>query len=187
MVNVATGSVMLTLGALPDVDTSILFSWATRSTTPTAATSPSASARAPGDCPTPASPPKSLILTWGAGLTANDAVGDGRIRGDITGTINYAEGIIDLEHITLPALGQEYVAQYQYGGPVTERHVEPGAPFHPQARWGTSHHPGRGGGGATDLTPGSVHVKFNALYAEVRRGRSEAGDRDPRPHHHPAR
>ena len=30
----------------------------------------------------------------GAGKTANDAVGDGRIRGDITGTIDYAEGYL---------------------------------------------------------------------------------------------
>ena len=108
--------------------------------------------------------PKSLILTWGAGKTANDAVGDGRIRGDITGTINYAEGIIDLEHITLPALGQEYVAQYQYGEPVTERHVEPGRLSTPGQVGHLSITLDGAGGGATNLTPGSVHVKFNALY-----------------------
>lgn len=164
VVNLATGSVMLTLGALPDVDTSILFSWAT----PVNYTNRSGQAisisKSAWQLPHTGITPKSLILTWGAGLTANDAVGDGRIRGDITGTINYAEGIIDLEHITLPALGQEYVAQYQYGEPVTERHVEPGRLSTPGQVGHLSITLDGAGGGATNLTPGSVHVKFNALY-----------------------
>lgn len=164
MVNLATGSVMLTLGALPDVDTSILFSWAT----PVNYTNRSGQAisisKSAWQLPHTGITPKSLILTWGAGLTANDAVGDGRIRGDITGTINYAEGIIDLEHITLPALGQEYVAQYQYGEPVTERHIEPGRLSTPGQVGHLSITLDGAGGGATNLTPGSVHVKFNALY-----------------------
>ncbi|WP_461601847.1 curculin (mannose-binding) lectin protein [Aeromonas rivipollensis] len=164
VVNLATGSVMLTLGALPDVDTSILFSWAT----PVNYTNRSGQAisisKSAWQLPHTGITPKSLILTWGAGLTANDAVGDGRIRGDITGTINYAEGIIDLEHITLPALGQEYVAQYQYGEPVTERHIEPGRLSTPGQVGHLSITLDGAGGGATNLTPGSVHVKFNALY-----------------------
>ncbi|WOQ12507.1 curculin (mannose-binding) lectin protein [Aeromonas media] len=164
VVNLATGSVMLTLGALPDVDTSILFSWAT----PVNYTNRSGQAisisKSAWQLPHTGITPKSLVLTWGAGLTANDAVGDGRIRGDITGTINYAEGIIDLEHITLPALGQEYVAQYQYGEPVTERHVEPGRLSTPGQVGHLSITLDGAGGGATNLTPGSVHVKFNALY-----------------------
>ena len=86
-----------------------------------------------------------------------------RERG-ITGTINYVEGIIDLEHITLPALGQEYVAQYQYGEPVTERHIEPGRLSTPGQVGHLSITLDGAGGGATNLTPGSVHVKFNALY-----------------------
>ena len=164
VVNLATGSVMLTLGALPDVDTAILFSWAT----PVNYTNRSGQAisisKSAWQLPHTGITPKSLILTWGAGLTANDAVGDGRIRGDITGTINYAEGIIDLEHITLPALGQEYVAQYQYGEPVTERHIEPGRLSTPGQVGHLSITLDGAGGGATNLTPGSVHVKFNALY-----------------------
>ncbi|WP_368228778.1 curculin (mannose-binding) lectin protein [Aeromonas sp. R10-1] len=164
MANLATGSVMLTLGALPDVDTAILFSWAT----PVNYTNRSGQAisisKSAWQLPHTGITPKSLILTWGAGLTANDAVGDGRIRGDITGTIDYAEGIIDLEHITLPALGQEYVAQYQYGEPVTERHIEPGRLSTPGQVGHLSITLDGDGGGALNLTPGSVRVKFNALY-----------------------
>ncbi|MGL6517592.1 curculin (mannose-binding) lectin protein [Aeromonas caviae] len=164
VVNLATGSVMLTLGALPDVDTAILFSWAT----PVNYTNRSGQAisisKSAWQLPHTGITPKSLILTWGAGLTANDAVGDGRIRGDITGTIDYAEGIIDLEHITLPALGQEYVAQYQYGEPVTERHIEPGRLSTPGQVGHLSITLDGDGGGALNLTPGSVRVKFNALY-----------------------
>lgn len=163
-INLATGSVMLTLGALPDVDTSIMFSWAT----PVNYTNRSGQAisisKSAWQLPHTGITPKSLILTWGAGLTANDSVGDGKIRGDITGTINYAEGIIDLEHITLPALGQEYAAQYQYGEPVTERHIEPGRLSTPGQVGHLSITLDGSGGGATNLTPGSVFVKFNALY-----------------------
>ncbi|WP_461605421.1 curculin (mannose-binding) lectin protein [Aeromonas allosaccharophila] len=164
VVNLATGSVMLTLGALSDVDTSILFSWATPVNYTNRSNQPISISKSAWQLPHTGITPKSLILTWGAGLTANDAVGDGRIRGDITGTINYAEGIIDLEHITLPALGQEYVAQYQYGEPVTERHVEPGRLSTPGQVGHLSITLDGAGGGATNLTPGSVHVKFNALY-----------------------
>ncbi|MNX54741.1 hypothetical protein D3C86_854820 [compost metagenome] len=164
VVNLATGSVMLTLGALPDVDTSILFSWATPVNYTNRSNQPISISKSAWQLPHTGITPKSLILTWGAGKTANDAVGDGRIRGDITGTINYAEGIIDLEHITLPALGQEYVAQYQYGEPVTERHIEPGRLSTPGQVGHLSITLDGAGGGATNLTPGSVHVKFNALY-----------------------
>ena len=164
VVNLATGSVMLTLGALPDVDTSILFSWATPVNYTNRSNQPISISKSAWQLPHTGITPKSLVLTWGSGKTANDAVGDGRIRGDITGTINYAEGIIDLEHITLPALGQEYVAQYQYGEPVTERHVEPGRLSTPGQVGHLSITLDGAGGGATNLTPGSVHVKFNALY-----------------------
>ncbi|WP_328222452.1 curculin (mannose-binding) lectin protein [Aeromonas caviae] len=164
MVNLATGSVMLTLGALPDVDTSILFSWATPVNYTNRSNQPISISKSAWQLPHTGITPKSLILTWGAGKTANDAVGDGRIRGDITGTINYAEGIIDLEHITLPALGQEYVAQYQYGEPVTERHIEPGRLSTPGQVGHLSITLDGAGGGATNLTPGSLLVKFNALY-----------------------
>ncbi|MFQ2400439.1 curculin (mannose-binding) lectin protein [Aeromonas dhakensis] len=162
--NFASGSVLLTLGALPDVDTSIMFSWAT----PVNYTNRSGQAisisKSAWQLPHSGITPKSLVLTWGAGKTANDSVGDGKIRGDITGTINYAEGIIDLEHITLPALGQEYAAQYQYGEPVTERHVEPGRLSTPGQVGHLSITLDGSGGGAHNLTPGSVRVKFNALY-----------------------
>ncbi|WP_393936411.1 curculin (mannose-binding) lectin protein [Aeromonas rivipollensis] len=164
VVNLGSGSVMLTLGALPDVDTSILFSWATPVNYTNRSNQPISISKSAWQLPHTGITPKSLILTWGAGKTANDAVGDGRIRGDITGTINYAEGIIDLEHITLPALGQEYVAQYQYGDPATERHIEPGRLSTPGQVGHLSITLDGAGGGATNLTPGSVHVKFNALY-----------------------
>ncbi|MCX0444399.1 curculin (mannose-binding) lectin protein [Aeromonas veronii] len=164
-INLATGSVMLTLGALPDVDTSIMFSWAT----PVNYTNRSGQAISIGKSAWPLPhkgiTPKSVILTWGDGKRATDVAGDGKISGDITGIINYAEGIIDLEHVTLPALGQEYAAQYQYGEPVTERHIEPNRLTGPGVQGHLSITlDGKDGGGAHNLTPGSVRVKFNALY-----------------------
>ncbi|MGL5948230.1 MAG: curculin (mannose-binding) lectin protein [Aeromonas sp.] len=165
VLNLATGSVMLTLGALPDVDTAIMFSWAT----PVSYTNRSGQAISIGKSawrlPHTGITPKSFILRWGNGKQATDAAGDGKISGDITGIINYSDGIIDLEHVTLPALGQEYAAQYQYGEPVTEKHIEPNR----LTGAGVEGHlsitlDGKDGGGALNLTPGSLRVKFNALY-----------------------
>lgn len=77
VVNLATGSVMLTLGALPDVDTSILFSWATPVNYTNRSNQPISISKSAWQLPHTGITPKSLILTWGAGLTANDAVGMG--------------------------------------------------------------------------------------------------------------
>ncbi len=76
--NFASGSVLLTLGALPDVDTSIMFSWAT----PVNYTNRSGQAisisKSAWQLPHTGITPKSLVLTWGAGKTANDSVGMAR-------------------------------------------------------------------------------------------------------------
>ncbi|MFM5241212.1 curculin (mannose-binding) lectin protein [Aeromonas rivipollensis] len=164
VVNLGSGSVMLTLGALPDVDTSILFSWAT----PVNYTNRSGQAISIGKSrwklPHEGITPKSLSMTWENGKTANDVAGNGVITGDIHGLINYAAGEIELDHLTLPALGAEFTAAYQYGSPVTERHIEP-------PRLSTPGQEGHllitldgDGGGAHNLTPGLLRVKFNAIY-----------------------
>ncbi|MGL6458177.1 hypothetical protein ACSZNG_03650 [Aeromonas hydrophila] len=162
--NYATGSVLLTLGALPDVNTAILFSWGT----PVNYTNRSGQAISIGksrwQLPHTGITPKSLVLTWGGTKSATDAAGNGTISGDIGGKINYATGEIELNHITLPALGAQFTAAYQYGEPVTERHVEPGRLSTPGQVGHLSITLDGDGGGALNLTPGSVRVKFNALY-----------------------
>lgn len=162
--NYATGSVLLTLGALPDVNTAILFSWGT----PVNYTNRSGQAISIGkscwQLPHTGITPKSLVLTWGGTKSATDVAGNGTISGDIGGKINYATGEIELNHITLPALGAQFTAAYQYGEPVTERHVEPGRLSTPGQVGHLSITLDGDGGGALNLTPGSVRVKFNALY-----------------------
>lgn len=162
--NYATGSVLLTLGALPDVNTAILFSWGT----PVNYTNRSGQAISIGksrwQLPHTGITPKSLILTWGGNKSASDPAGNGVISGDIGGKINYATGEVELNHLTLPALGAEFTAAYQYGEPVTERHVEPGRLSTPGQVGHLSITLDGDGGGALNLTPGSVRVKFNALY-----------------------
>lgn len=162
--NYATGSVLLTLGALPDVNTAIMFSWGT----PVDYTNRSGQAISIGksrwQLPHTGITPKSLILTWGTGKSATDSAGNGTISGDIGGKINYASGEIELNHITLPALGAQFTAAYQYGEPVTERHIEPGRLSTPGQVGHLSITLDGDGGGALNLTPGSVRVKFNALY-----------------------
>ena len=163
--NYVTGSVLLTLGALPDVNTAIMFSWGS----PVNYTNRSGQAISVGksrwQLPHTGITPTSLVLTWGSGKRATDVAGNGIISGDIAGRVVYATGELELEHITLPALGQEFAAHYQYGEPHTERHVEPSRLTGP----GVEGHlsitlDGTDGGGALNLTPGSVRVKFNALY-----------------------
>lgn len=162
--NYATGSVLLTLGALPDVNTAILFSWGT----PVNYTNRSGQAISIGksrwQLPHTGITPKSLTLTWGGNKSASDPAGNGVITGDIGGRVNYATGEIELNHITLPALGAEFTAAYQYGEPVTERHIEPGRLSTPGQVGHLSITLDGDGGGALNLTPGSVRVKFNALY-----------------------
>ncbi|MEG0007970.1 MAG: curculin (mannose-binding) lectin protein [Aeromonas sp.] len=162
--NYATGSVLLTLGALPDVNTAIMFSWGT----PVNYTNRSGQAISIGKSrwplPHTGITPKSLVLTWGGNKTANDNAGNGTIAGDIIGRINYATGEIELDHVTLPALGAQFTASYQYGEPVTERHIEPGRLSTPGQVGHLSITLDGDGGGALNLTPGSVRVKFNSLY-----------------------
>jgi len=96
-INYATGSVVVTLGALPDVGSSIIFSWGT----PTNYTARNGDAAIePGwidyTVNNPAIKPGSLTIDWlegGAAKTATDD-GVGGLSGDGTGAVNYVTGEI---------------------------------------------------------------------------------------------
>lgn len=108
-INFDTGTVTVTLGALPDVDSSVIFTYAAASVTLPVTklieAGPSLS-RAFGKVVTlgVAVKPSTLFLSWndGAARTANDD-GHGILSGDATGTVNYATGEIYFRPNALPA------------------------------------------------------------------------------------
>lgn len=107
-VNFSTGTVSVTLGALPDVDSSVVFTYASSSVVIPVETlsqvGPSL-ARAFGKVVSVAQAlqPGSLTFTWndGSARTATDS--NGQLTGDATGTVNYATGEVVFRPNLLPA------------------------------------------------------------------------------------
>ena len=116
-VNYATGSIILNCGALPDVETAIIFNWANPIETVDLSGEVSIDvaeishtlAHKPVD-------PGSFIMTWpvaagGTGTATDDGLG--YLTGDATGWINYATGEIAFRPVALPVAGGEYSIDYE--------------------------------------------------------------------------
>jgi hypothetical protein len=155
-VDYASGSVVLTTGALPDAGSEILFAWGTaasyfdRTTAPVPAPSVRYTTQNPGIAP------GTLVIAWTDGTAAREARDDGRgaLTGDATGTVRYAQGEIAFTPARLPAGGATYEFRYQHGPPQTAEFP----------------HPLRSGDGTitvnlphTDLRPGSIELEWNLL------------------------
>lgn len=154
-----TGTVVLTTGALPDVDSEIIYTWGT----PYSYTARGGSAvDAPvvrGQTAHPAVAPGTVSVSWKVGATTYTLDDDPTADGNLTGTggvgcIRYATGEWWVRPTTLPAAGTEFEISYDWGTPVEE----------------TFAHPARDGEGEINLTlnagnllPGSVEVEFNLL------------------------
>lgn len=122
-VNFATGTVTVTLAALPDVDTSVLFSWGGQQhyqiLAGDAAILPTElhHSVAEGNIV-----PGSLVVTWLSGgliKTATDN-GAGVLTGDGTGRVSYQDGEVYLIPGGLPDAGQGITYDYESGAPVTD-------------------------------------------------------------------
>jgi len=108
--NPTTGTVTTTLGAMPDVDSSVVYSYVPSVISRPVASLQSGSgtlARAFG-VPFGAGrsiKPGTLTIAWndGTARTATDA--NGVLQGDATGAVNYASGLIEWRPNTLPAKG----------------------------------------------------------------------------------
>lgn len=112
-VNYASGAIAVTVGALPDVGSAVLFSWGTRTNytdRSDISVAPSAVTVALADAPLH---PGSLDISWndGAARTANDN-GAGVISGNATGTVDYQTGVVRITPVNLPLGGQEYTFTY---------------------------------------------------------------------------
>lgn len=114
-INYETGSVVITLGAIPDVGSRIIYTW----------TTPQHYDGGLGVIPAAAKPaavdiylaeqvqPNTLTLAWDAGGIARAATDDGAgsIVGDATGTINYSSGHVEVT----PTLIQDFDTVFNVG------------------------------------------------------------------------
>lgn len=154
-VNYATGAVSVTLGALPDDGSSVLFSWATkvnyinrvdRSVPP-----PSVRIQLPETDLTPGS----ITINWNDG-SARSATDDGfgGIDGDASGTIEYSTGLLDIAPSVLPAGGQEYQVSFstaQESSVKSHDEIAPVREVDSTIEFSL---------GATDIAPGTVRMEW---------------------------
>lgn len=121
-VDYVTGAVIVTLGALPDVDSSVLYAWGTPAhyDIRTAAT-----IELPAwthQCAHQSIEPGSVVVTWEvSGVTKTAAANAaGVFSGDGTGRVNHALGQLFLRPTSLPAPGTTPQVTYDAGGLVVE-------------------------------------------------------------------
>jgi len=157
-VSVSSGSVAVTLGALPDVGSEIVYAWGSRANYFNRSASTVAPPRVALQLSHAGVTPGSVAITWNDG-TARSAADNGRgqITGSATGTINYQTGLIDLVPAQLPAGGQTYSVAYTWGPPTAQEF----------------HAPLRNGDGTVSvaldfggLISGSVELEWNLLVAQ---------------------
>ena len=116
-INYTTGTLAVTLGALPDVGGALVVQWAEDAlAVPQSNTEvlnggkvyfPINSAGALSEAPATPFAPNTITITWthdGSTKTATDD-GNGNLTGDATGKVNYANGVAFLSPTQLPAVG----------------------------------------------------------------------------------
>ncbi len=154
-VSYTTGTVAVTLGALPDVGSEIVYAWGGKANYFNRASSAIAPPSVALQLTHAGVTPVSVTITWNDG-TARSATDDGKgtISGHVSGTINYQTGLIQITPTVLPAGGQTYSVAYTWGPP-NEEEFE--APL-------------RNGDGSIDvevdfdgLIPGTVELEWNLL------------------------
>lgn len=118
--NYTTGSVAVTLGALPDVGSSVIIQSYSGVTTPASNITPSAGGRVyvpinydgllSEDKGTKAFPVGRMSVSWVDATVTKHAYdnGLGNLTGDATGTIDYARGVLKISPNTLPVPGTTF-------------------------------------------------------------------------------
>lgn len=106
MLNFSTGTVTLTMGALPDIGSSVIYSWAPtqdRATVPTSELDNAA--KAYFEINVGAFEPGSLTLNWNDGTARTATDNAGALQGYASGKVWYGGGRIQFSPDTLPAAG----------------------------------------------------------------------------------
>lgn len=107
-VNYATGSVVVTLGALPDLESALITNWGTgvqtdRRDGEIGPTVPAVQVQLPGDSSRPGTVEVDYVYN-GTPTTATDALGDGKLRvgGTVVGTVDYGANVALLAPVETP-------------------------------------------------------------------------------------
>lgn len=122
-INYLTGSASITLNAIPDVNSAILWSWGSGAHVTSPVLDSVQDTLLPGWVGQLAQPPAPNTVTFewledGASRSASDQ--DGEIKGDGTGTLIYADGRFTLKPATLPDPTTDLRVLYQIRESVTE-------------------------------------------------------------------
>lgn len=178
-VNYDNGSIAVTFPSMPDVGSSIIYSWGEKS----AYTNRSAAIgfRMPElSWTVPHSPlePGSVVVTWESGgvlKTATDN-GTGGFTGDATGSITYNSGFISLKPLAMIDPGGEFNTEYAYtsarsesfaglspdaGGFVTITLSEPPLAGTITARWITVRNVSNSSGTSDLVSESSTEIEYN--------------------------
>lgn len=151
--NFSTGTVTITTGALPDVDSEIIYAW----NTPAVYTARGGTALdAPvvrGQTTHGGIAPNSVTVTW-ASFTLTDN-GHGLLTGTGgAGEVRYATGEWWVRPTTLPAGGTVFTTTYDWGTPIAETFAHPLRAVDGTLELTLAH---------TNLKPGTVQIEWNLL------------------------
>jgi len=155
-VSYITGTVAVTLGALPDVGGEIILNWGSRVNYINRASSTLPPLKIPLQLAQTGITPGTVVIRWNDG-TARTATDDGKgnITGSATGTLRYQTGLINLEPTLLPAGGQVYTVDYAYGPPDVQEFPAPLRDINGNVPLTLS---------KANLRPNTVEVTWNLLY-----------------------
>lgn len=103
--NFTTGTVSLTLGAMPDVDSSVILTWGSQASSQTLEPSAGTPKFAMVYNLQRAVKPGTLLITWNDGSAKSAVDSNGALTGDATGTVAYGYGGITFSPTNLPAKG----------------------------------------------------------------------------------
>lgn len=113
-----TGTVTLSLSALPDPDSAIVFAWGVPVTYIAHGGEAVDPLNVRGQTEHPGIVPGTVTVTWGANVLTDT---DGILTGTGgSGTIDYATGAWTVTPTLVPAIGTEFTIDYQYGPPVVD-------------------------------------------------------------------
>ncbi|NDP40552.1 MAG: hypothetical protein GZ093_17730, partial [Rhodoferax sp.] len=155
-VSYVTGTVAVTLGALPDVGGEIILNWGSRVNYINRAYATLPPLKIPLQLAQTGITPGTVVIRWNDG-TARTATDDGKgnITGSATGAVRYQTGLINLEPTLLPAGGQIYTVDYAYGPPDVQEFPAPLRDINGNVPLTLS---------KANLRPNTVEVTWNLLY-----------------------
>lgn len=155
-VSYVTGTVAVTLGALPDVGGEIILNWGSRVNYINRASITLPPLKIPLQLAQTGITPGTVVIKWNDG-TARTATDDGKgnITGSATGSVRYQTGLINLEPTLLPAGGQIYTVDYAYGPPDVQEFPAPLRDINGNVPLTLS---------KANLRPNTVEVTWNLLY-----------------------